>query len=1507
MNYIYLKKMLNEIDQKREKKSNFRIKSASNQYQPHQTNNFRDIYINQSPTYFNQYRYPKENQSPYIRQVLYMHRTRSPDNYYQEGEDLEKTMKNIKIKPNYYLNDLNDVQKSVEEEDKKFVKRAVNTFTNKSPRRLGEKYYIIDNNHKVNINKSLNKNDGKLILSNKQYEHQSYQGEKYPKKIYNPFLHNNDYNHNLNIEKNEISKPVAQKICNITIKGETSNEQAKKFKSSKKRQKHPNYLKNNIEIEENIVQNSAIPDKNINFNINATKSKLSSSSENYNEEDYYDNEENENEDIEEIEEKEEGITISTERRNDENSSEQQGPILNNQIYKRKIKIERETENDNNEAYEDDEDTLRNTNKEIKAKNNHDINRDIELEREHQEEIEIEEDGDLEQEQEQEQDQEQDQDLEEGDGQEQEQEIEDEQIDQGEQIEQLEDDDGEENNNENNEKNIENETLKESTNRINKEEIEELEEESQQQGQLSNININNNEINKNLVLLMQKQDEIKLEGNNIQEDKQLNNIQEDKPLNNIQEDKPVNNIENNKNVIIQETNNEILKQVKINTNLDIINDDNLEFIGEKKPKIYEINNESNVELIKTEYEPIREIQKVQSLEQPRIDKKRIYKKQILNIIKNKENDVDILQEKEQEDEPEPIFEIQNVENFEQQREREKKLRKNKNINLIINKIEDNNFILENTEDEPEFEIENPIFYELPPAKIMRFNKKNKFYKLKIDQNLDTFEFIGEEPLTICYEIDHEIYNTYDKKIYKKSNYKKYKVSKRATYQYNSIQEINDLISSPKDLRFMIKGKPKKIPKKVRNVIKREVIYFYKSQNENKTQLSIDNTIKNTISPTYKYNNRFINNYISDKKKNSISNLNINANANSNTNNKANLFNLSINPRYNKLDSNDENREEKKYEKHRTYKTKAVVPSSLIKTEDEPIKQEHISIRRKYTNSRSNKNILIEQSDNKNNNNINNNNNNNYNNNNNNHKFNRFTSGSPGYYFQSSNNSSKDNIIKPDSISNIGGKQKLSFMSPKRNGEISKNENKTENDNENEKNNKVIGRNNTILSKYEQSNKNQLIKSEKNLKTQSYYLNKSNNINNNYNNNKNKNEITKTPITKENTNFYRTEYFNNNNNKNKSHTVTIFSNKQEPKNAGRTYISSNKNLNQNNINKQQTEKPEKSENKNIISVGRIYVNTKNNKNDPNDKKGKPKYVSTIYFSSNLDDTKYENKSQNKEIRKNKGYYNSSYSSKRKDIKPNKIYINTKGSPSNLNNINDKDKSKDKDINTNKNIENKTGYSFVKVKNLEKADTKSTNIINSENSSTNKDINNNDNNRIEDDKNNDDKNDDIIDDNIDYKIDDKNDDIIDDKINNKIEFKIEDINEKETVSELKAENLLNEKEDINILNNENNENDENNSITENNLLSNYDSKLLNKDYEVDNNNFDNYNVENNEISHFSKTYLNSYLPTSSVSRPVLSDFSKQFLKENALNNNRPELSNITRAYLISQSPMNGNDEDK
>ena len=47
---------------------------------------------------------------------------------------------------------------------------------------------------------------------------------------------------------------------------------------------------------------------------------------------------------------------------------------------------------------------------------------------------------------------------------------------------------------------------------------------------------------------------------------------------------------------------------------------------------------------------------------------------------------------------------------------------------------------------------------------------------------------------------------------------------------------------------------------------------------------------------------------------------------------------------------------------------------------------------------------------------------------------------------------------------------------------------------------------------------------------------------------------------------------------------------------------------------------------------------------------------------------------------------------------------------------------------------------------------------------------------------------------------------------------------------------------------------------------------------------------------------------SRPELSDFSKQFLTSDITNtttNDRPELSNITRAYLISQTPMDNDDE--
>ena len=64
--------MLNDYNQKRAKTTNFHINNPKNQYQNSQTNNFRDIYINQSPIYYNQYRYEQEEPHSYIEQIQYI-------------------------------------------------------------------------------------------------------------------------------------------------------------------------------------------------------------------------------------------------------------------------------------------------------------------------------------------------------------------------------------------------------------------------------------------------------------------------------------------------------------------------------------------------------------------------------------------------------------------------------------------------------------------------------------------------------------------------------------------------------------------------------------------------------------------------------------------------------------------------------------------------------------------------------------------------------------------------------------------------------------------------------------------------------------------------------------------------------------------------------------------------------------------------------------------------------------------------------------------------------------------------------------------------------------------------------------------------------------------------------------------------------------------------------------------------------------------------------------------
>ena len=1388
--------MLTENKQKRAKNTNIHINNTTKQYQAPQSNNFRDIYINQSPTYFNQYRYEQEHKSPLISQFHYIQRQNGPNNYYEEEENLEKTMKNIKFKPEYFINEMNSMKNSMELE-KNIMQRSVNTFTNKSPNKIGEKYY--------------SQNDRK-IQNYKEYGQQSYKEERYPPKYYrtNPLIQTTNCNTNINIENGEIPlKPVAQKICNITIQGGINPPKGKKMRSGKKRQKK-SYMEN-MEIDENIPPGSAVPDKNINFNISATKSKQSSSSANYNDEE---NEEEENEEYEneEIEEKEEEIPMSEERKIEELSRGKR-KINGKSIYQKRG----EETNEEYDVYERNTETI---NKERDT-----LGDEQEIEAENDEEVEV--DDDLEQEETEREPKITDRDEEqylEGTTEQNRYE----QIDQGEQIEQLEDDVEE-----NNEQIMENENEEES-NRINKGEIEEIEEEEQQQSEMTNNNINYKEDKNNLKL--QKENDIKLSGKKENKEQKNNN--------------------------------------KLNI---IINDDNIQIIGEKKPKIFEINEESQLELLKKENHQLFDIEKVQSLEQPPVAKKKLYKKQIFNIIKNTENNVDIIHEKEQE--IDSAFEMQKVSNFIQPRDkdRNKKIKnKSKNIKFKITKNKDSNFMLEKNSEEPELIIENVLYYEQSPFKK---NKKKK-NKLKIVKNKDGFlEIFGTPSLTICYENDLFFPKIYTRKKYKKNTYKQFKPSKRITHQYKPIQVINDAIINPKESRFMIRGKPKKSYKKGRNMIKREITYCYKSPISQ--ELAIGGQIKNFIEPTTLRNsinnNLNINNEIRNQSRYSAnsnnstnSNRKIQSVSNSTGNNRPNLFNVYRNQKNNLLNNKEDKNDEKRREKSKTYKTTVALSSNLIKSDNEPIKQEYISIRRKYTNSRSNKNILIGQSDN--------------------NKINRFYIGSPGCHPPSSNDSSKEKIVKTEASNvNEGKKQILNFISSKR-----EEKNDIENNKQNNNNNFIEGRNNILISKYEQYNKNQITKSENNNlgKTQSYFSNKSNN---------NKNETPKTPLSGENNNNgnFSNNYYNNTNNsnnnnsnyynsyKNKSHTMSIFSNKEEPKNLGRTYISSNKANQRYNSNEQ-----EKKEEENPSNVGRIYVSTthnirKNNNNPPpqtENKKGGSNNVNTIYLSTNFKkdktEDKIENKSDNKELGNNSVFYSTSFTTKKPETKSfinnNNIFISSRANTSNINNIKEKEKNELK-TNINRIMVNSSLNSPVIVKNLDNLSPKTEqnhmnrNLFNNININTNKseniilNRNNIENQKLENDKNRE---------------------------------EVKKSSRKEKIFDDKNENKTPE-------NNKNVFNYKGSFTTSNYINSNSEGKNEDNNNNYNKNNYNKYNYSgNSQLSDFTKSYINSYMSMSS--RPELSDFSKKFLNSNFSTNsyNRPELSNITRAYLSSQSPVMEND---
>ena len=93
------------------------IKIDKKQFNPQRHQKFRDIYINQSPTFYNQYRYDIDNQIPNFRQVQYVYKQKRPFEYYQDNriETFNNSFKNLKQSNEYCFNEFNYMKKIMKE------------------------------------------------------------------------------------------------------------------------------------------------------------------------------------------------------------------------------------------------------------------------------------------------------------------------------------------------------------------------------------------------------------------------------------------------------------------------------------------------------------------------------------------------------------------------------------------------------------------------------------------------------------------------------------------------------------------------------------------------------------------------------------------------------------------------------------------------------------------------------------------------------------------------------------------------------------------------------------------------------------------------------------------------------------------------------------------------------------------------------------------------------------------------------------------------------------------------------------------------------------------------------------------------------------------------------------------------------------------------------------------------------------------------------------------------
>lgn len=243
--------MFNDYNTKRAKTTNFRLANENNRYDVPQSNTFRDIYINQFPTYYSQYGY--ENNSKNIPQPHYIQRRKTPEEFFEREDHYEKTMKNLNLKPNYFYK--NETRNNI-------VQRSVKTFVNQSPNRLNQTEYIYRNNYN-NIN-NMGKSHEPFYNYNENSNHQYYEGKKIPKKFYKNRIIKKKYDYpnedSNNLENEDSLQPVAQKICNIIIKAEPKKDKTKQLKNDKKK-KSKGFSNQNMEIEGNVSHGSAIAEK----------------------------------------------------------------------------------------------------------------------------------------------------------------------------------------------------------------------------------------------------------------------------------------------------------------------------------------------------------------------------------------------------------------------------------------------------------------------------------------------------------------------------------------------------------------------------------------------------------------------------------------------------------------------------------------------------------------------------------------------------------------------------------------------------------------------------------------------------------------------------------------------------------------------------------------------------------------------------------------------------------------------------------------------------------------------------------------------------------------------------------------------------------------------------------------------------------------------------------------------------------------------------------------------